>query len=106
MARLMIRPRAYEDLEEISAYIAMDSPAASIGFLDAAEKAFSVLAEMPLLGVAWAVSDAKLGGMRTYLLPQYRNYLIIYRATPEGTEILRVVHGARDIGPLVDQEEQ
>ena len=31
---------------------------------------------------------------------KFDNYLIFYRSTPEGLEIVRVVHGARDLPSL------
>jgi toxin ParE1/3/4 len=105
MVRLMVRPQAYEDLEEIVGYIGTDNPDAGYRFLLAAQAAFHTLAAMPLLGTAREVRNARLGGMRTYLVPQFRKYLVIYQATPEGVEILRVVHGARDLDRLLEDEE-
>ena len=42
--------------------------------------------------------------LRTWLSPAFRNYLIFYRELPDGVEIVRVLHGARDIQRILENE--
>lgn len=44
------RPAAKQDLVDCGSYIALDDPIASHKFLDAADKAFELLAKMPEMG--------------------------------------------------------
>ena len=39
----------------------------------------------------------ELDGLRMLRIPKFEKYLVFYRPVPEGTEIIRVLHAARDI---------
>jgi toxin ParE1/3/4 len=57
---------------------------------------------MPLLGGEWLTGRAAYTGLRFWTLREFPMYVVIYRPLPDGVEILRVVHGARDLGRLLD----
>lgn len=83
--------QAEEDLIEIWVYIAQDNPGAADRVLDAIEERFHVLADNPLMG-----------RLRPDIAPELRyfaagNYLILYRTVPDGVQIVRVIHGAREL---------
>lgn len=42
--------------------------------------------------------------MRSWVVSGFENYLIFYRPLPEGIEVVRFVHGARDTPSLLDDE--
>lgn len=42
-------------------------------------------------------------GIRQWRLPGFENYLIFYRPLDDGVEILRVLHGARDIQRIFEE---
>jgi plasmid stabilization system protein ParE len=45
--------------------------------------------------------------VRVYPLPRrFRNYLVFYRTTSDGIEILRVLHGARDLGAAMQGSDE
>src|SRR5947208_7397332 len=90
-------PKARRDLAEIAAYIAFDNPSAADRFLIAAEDAFDKLARIPGMGALREFSDPKLKDLRSWPIKRFRNYLIFYRPVKDGIEIVRVLHGARDI---------
>jgi toxin ParE1/3/4 len=69
-------------------------------FLEAVEKAYKRLAEMPGLGVLRDYGNPALSGMRVWPVPKFPKYLIFYRATDTELEILRVLHGARDLDAI------
>jgi len=94
MAFVRTRPQAEADLEEIWWYIAQDSPDAADGFLDQIEERCAVLAQFPLMGTA-----------REDLLPSLRSlvvgsYVVFYLPVNGGIEIVRVLHGKRDLEAL------
>jgi len=94
MARVVVRPQADDDLFEIAAYIARDNPAPAERLIDALESKFKLLATSP-----------KLGRLRTELAPglrslPFRNYVIFYQPLEDGIEVVRVLHGKRDLKPL------
>jgi toxin ParE1/3/4 len=104
MTRQIIKkPRAERDLIEHFAYIARDKTAPAERFLRVAEESFNRLADMPGIGRKWESSQPHLAGIRVYPMPSgFRSYLIFYRLTDKVVEILCVLHGARDLGPLLD----
>ncbi len=83
--------QAEEDLIEIWIYIAQDNPGAADRMLDNLEQRFHALADNPLIGQ-----------LRPDIAPELRyfsvgKYLILYRTVPGGVQIVRVIHGARDL---------
>ena len=86
--------KARIDLLEIWAYIAEDSTNAADKLLDLIDDKCNLLDENAELGQAR--SDIA-EGMR--YLP-VKNYLILYQVQPFGIEIVRVVHGSRDIDAI------
>jgi toxin ParE1/3/4 len=78
-------------LEGIHHFIARDSPSRADRFGDRLEAVCQDLADMPGMGRVWPDLG---GGMRRFL---FGDYLIYYRPSADGVEILRVLHGARDI---------
>jgi toxin ParE1/3/4 len=84
-------PQAFHDLDTIADFIGLDNPQAGLRFLDVLEGKFQLLAESP-----------GIGRLRPELAPELRAfpveaYLVFYRQAPSGIEIVRVLHGARDI---------
>jgi toxin ParE1/3/4 len=101
-ARVRQSLRAELDLLEIYEDIYLDRPDAAERFLSAARAAFTNLAEMPGMGRIWESPFRHPEGTRVLPMHGFRNYLIFYRASAGGVEILRVLHGARDLGPLLN----
>ena len=96
MARLLVRDQAWADLEELGAFIAKDNRAAATEVVRQLRLSFEQLARMPQLGRA--VRNINMTEqLRMWLSPAFRNYLIFYRELHDGVEIVRVLHGARDI---------
>jgi toxin ParE1/3/4 len=92
--------QAEEDLIDIWLYIAHDDVRAADRLLDEIEEKFSLLADQPRLGPARP--DIAEG---LHYLP-VRRYLILYRKITDGIEVVRVVHGARDVRALMFDEDQ
>lgn len=94
MARFTRTARAEEDLIEIWTWVAADSPSAADRLLDRIDEVCGRLAEMPALGAA---RPDLAEGPRYFVTG---SHLVIYRVAPGGVEIVRVVHGARDLPDL------
>jgi toxin ParE1/3/4 len=101
MARLFVREHAWADLEELGTFIARDNPAAAAEVVRQLRLSFEQLAHMPQLGRA--VRNIKTTEqLRMWLSPAFRNYLIFYRELQDGVEIVRVLHGARNIQRILE----
>jgi toxin ParE1/3/4 len=91
MGRIRRTPRAGRDLEEIWFFVAQDDPVAADRWLDTLEEKLSLIADNPLMGAA-----------RPDIAPELRyhpvgRYLLLYRLVSGGIEVVRVVHGTRDL---------
>ena len=95
MTPVVISDAARIDLDDIWFYIASDSPINADRFLDLlVEVATGTLSIAPLSGR----EREELGdGLRSLA---FENYLIIYRLKDSTVEVLRVIHGARDLGAI------
>lgn len=91
MARLRFTESAERDLVDIGNFIARDNPANAARFIERLEGHCRLLAAHPLLG---RPRDELAPELRSLA---YGRYVIFYRAMAEGAEIIRVLHGARDI---------
>jgi toxin ParE1/3/4 len=91
MPVILKRPRAKSDLVEIWDYIADDSEARADAFLDRIDQKFRTLAQRPGIG---RLRDELAEGLRSFPVGRY---VVFYRPLPEGVEIVRVLHGARDL---------
>lgn len=103
MNRVTKTPRAEQDLIEHFARIALDKIEPAIHFLEIAEKTFDLLSRLPGMGRRWKSDEPKLADIRIYPLPRSnRSYLVFYRPTANGIEVIRILHGARDLDSVLE----
>ena len=91
MPRLVFAENAERDLTEIGDFIARDNAAAAAQFVMRIHEHCQLLAARP-----------NIGRERPELAQQLRSfplgrYVIFYRAVDDRVEIVRVLHGARDL---------
>ncbi len=98
MSQVLHTELAKLDLLEIWAYIAEDNPNAADKLLDNIDEACALLGANPKLGQA---RPDIATGMRYLPL---KNYLILYQEQPTGIEVVRVIHGSRDLHALMLSE--
>lgn len=99
MPSVVLRPRAFVDLADIWAFIAEDSMKHANRFAALIDSQFRALACQP-----------NMGRSRPELATDLRSfpvgrYIIFYLPRPKGVEIVRVLHGARDIESVLHDEE-
>ena len=96
MHQVRISPRASADLIEIWDYIADDSPANADAFVDRLYELLQVLGRQP-----------GSGRRRDELAPEMQSfpfgrYIVFYRVITKSIEVVRVLHGARDIDSIFE----
>jgi toxin ParE1/3/4 len=96
VAQLRISPRASEDLLEIWSYIADDSEANADGFIDKISETMELLARQPGVG---RHREELAQGIQSFPVGRY---IIFYRVVVGTVEIVRVLHGARDIENILE----
>jgi toxin ParE1/3/4 len=102
--RVLKTPAAVEDLVEQAVYLAKRSPSAGERFLDAVEESCELLRHSPELGGICPAKGRRLQNVRVWRVKNFEQHLIFYRQIPTGIEIIRVLHGARDIGAILGAE--
>ncbi len=85
------RALAFKDLAEIWSFIADDSEANADRFLVALEDKLKLLATQPRMG---RQRDELIPGLRSF---PYGRYVVFFFSLPDGIDVVRVLHGARDI---------
>jgi toxin ParE1/3/4 len=95
---VIFAPKARSDLDSIWLYVAAETPLAADRLIDRIHARCQNLAVHPRLGPARPEIAADA---RTLV---EGDYLILYRVRAEDVDIVRVVHGAREIAGLFDPE--
>jgi toxin ParE1/3/4 len=94
MARATRTDQANDDLADLLTYLGRQSQAAAARARAAIERAARLLARSPGLG---RPRPDLWPDLRSY--PVLNTYIIYYRETDQGIEIVRVLHGSRQVDP-------
>ena len=88
-----------DDLEEIGLYIAREHPDRANTFIDEIVATYDTIAAQPRMGRERPELAANL---RSH---PHGRYVILYRIMDAGIEIVRVLHGSRDIPSLFPSQD-
>lgn len=97
MATVLVTPLAQQDLSDIWDYAAESGVERADRLLDLINEKCQRLAEYPEMGRA---RHELLVDLRSFTV---KNYVIFYQPITDGIEVLRVLHGARDIHRVFDE---
>lgn len=103
--RILIRPLASQDLDDLFDYIAQNNPDAALRFFDATRQTIARLAQTPGLGSSYRVNNPRLAGLRKWGVKGFERYLIFYRSGDEILEVVRILPAVRDLTTLLEGEE-
>ncbi|MEM8642837.1 MAG: type II toxin-antitoxin system RelE/ParE family toxin [Cyanobacteria bacterium P01_G01_bin.54] len=104
MAKLIKRPQVIRDLIDLATYIAQGNLDSSDRFLRAADETFKQLGQMSGLGRVCYFESGRLQGMRQLAVKGFRKYLVFYRVVEDCVEIVRVLHGSRDLEAILEED--
>ena len=92
-------PASQTDVMDIAAYLGRNNREVIPRFYESLAQTLTELSQFPNLGSPQFFSNPQLHGIRQWPIQNFKNYLVIYRpfASDNGLEVLRVLHGARDI---------
>jgi toxin ParE1/3/4 len=96
------RQQARHDLIEIADHFDQVDPALADRFLEAAERTFAILESMSRMGAPFPLVESRLRGMRHHPIQSFPNHLVFYLPTPVGIEVVRVLHGARNVKHVLE----
>src|SRR4051812_19917708 len=73
-------------------------------FFTEAEATFKRLAGMPGIGTRYEPEHELLADLRVFPVSRFKKYLVFFRPIENGIEIVRVLHGARDLQSILAEE--
>jgi toxin ParE1/3/4 len=94
MPQVIRSPQTGQDLIDILVQIGRHNPAAASRFAAEVDQKSNLLAQFPGM---WTACEELAPGLRWCPVGKY---LLFYRSVDNGIEIIRVLHGARDISAL------
>jgi plasmid stabilization system protein ParE len=87
------------DYVEIVRMLTAANPKAAERFCEAVEHALALLAAHPQLGVQAGFRHAPQ--VRRWVIQKFPNYLLFYQEHADGVLFIRLLHGARELPPLI-----
>ncbi|CAN5633497.1 type II toxin-antitoxin system RelE/ParE family toxin [soil metagenome] len=98
MAQILFTPIATEDLRQIWIYIAENAGSETANrFLSEIKNKCETIAEFPESGRA---RHEFLINLRSF---PFKKYVVFYLPLKDGIEVLRIIHGSRDIEQVFDE---
>lgn len=94
MSRIIVTPSATRDLSAITDWISQQSLDGALKFYGDVDQVLQLLSNYPLMGQE--VPEFELG-LRRHTMG---SYLLFYRPLSDGIELIRVLHGSREIERL------
>ena len=101
-ANYVVRPRADRDIEEQAFYYATEGNL-ELGhrFLLAVHETFQLLATQPNMGWHAKLRIRSIAALRVFRVTGFEKILILYLPQADGVEIVRLVHGTRNLLALL-----
>ncbi len=98
-------PRAETDLIDCYTYLGEQASVETADrFLVAVDKTLGFIARSPGIGAPHETTNQRLAGLRSIPVSKFKRYLLYYQAFDDRIELVRLLHGARDIRKLLDTE--
>ncbi|WP_017653932.1 type II toxin-antitoxin system RelE/ParE family toxin [Fortiea contorta] len=102
--RIIITPKASQDLDNHFTYIAENNLEAALHFFDSARMTIAQLATMSGVGSSYPVNNPRLQELRKWAVKHYRKYLIFYIVREDAIEVVRILYATQDISSILDGE--
>ena len=95
--RLVLLPRALLDVADIFQYFRAIDPRLAARFYDAFDATLPLIERAPQSRARLVIEGCEHLDYRCRRPKGFENYLIFYRITETAVEIVRVLHGSRDL---------
>jgi toxin ParE1/3/4 len=103
---ITIRPQAEADIVGIVDGLKAESPKLAQAFVRQLQHSFTLLSDFPLMGALRSYQHPRLHGLRMVPLKQFERYVLFYLPHPHEIQVIRVLHGARDLPSLFAEDAQ
>jgi toxin ParE1/3/4 len=95
---------AINDLVENAAYLGAQRSGLEGRFLSAVESTLIEIVRSPEMGGIYETRTPRLKNMRVWRVADFKKYLIFYQVIGKQIKIVRILHGARDIAAIFDDD--
>ena len=104
MKTLQVLHRAAEDLAESAFFYAIEcGPALEERFRTSVRETVEWLCENPEAGARRSFRNPRLAGLRRWPIRGFKKHLVFYRIVAGGIEVVRVLHGVRDLETILEE---
>jgi toxin ParE1/3/4 len=97
---MRVHPRADLDIVETFAYLAGHNPDAARRFVEAVEQALLKIESRPEDGNRYLNARREDEDWRYAKITGFKKYLVFYRLRSAEVEVVRIVHGSRDLDAI------
>ena len=104
MIKITYDKGVFEELVNLSAYIADEREEIAQAFLNGCDATFQFLALNPNVGSPCKFESSGLKEIRMWRVKGFEKYLIFYVPTATGIKILHIIHSATDYNRAFDDE--
>ncbi len=104
----LVQPSAREDILRQYRYLLMekDSPIAAERFLAGIKAAIQQIRKRPGIGAPKVLKNRALFGLRSWPVENFAVIRLYYLVSQGQVQIVRVLHGKRDIGSILEGESE
>ena len=102
--RILITPLANQDIDANVNYLRVYNERAAFRLFDSIRLTLTQIAKIPKIGVSYPLQNSRLAGLRKWPIKDFSNYIIFYLEKPEKIEVVRILHGARDIRFVLEND--
>lgn len=102
--RIIFRPAARRDVDDIAEHISADSIDAALRFFDAVDATGRRLASDPGIGRKREFGHPDVNGLRAVAVDGFPRHILFYIHDAKTVTIARVLHGSRDLDRALADE--
>lgn len=104
--KFVIRPAAREDILRQYQYylIEAEDELVAVRFVDAVQSAIAQVCRQPGVGSPKILNNLKLAGLRSWPVRGFSEIRVYYLVSEKMVRVVRVLHGKRDINPMLEVE--
>lgn len=84
--------------------IEQDSLAVAQRFMAAVQSSITRICQRPGIGAPKAIDNPRLAGLRSWPVAGFTAFRIYYLVSGKSIRIIRILHGKRDVNPMLQNE--
>jgi plasmid stabilization system protein ParE len=106
--KITYRQAARDDVTRQFRYylVKLDLPEVAVRFREAVQEAAKAIREQPRSAPPYRLRNPKLQDLRSWPIPGFEAIRLYFVVEGEAIRVIRVLHGKRDVGRILEQEQE